>query len=180
MSTSKPILNIADASVEHQLAHGEHFAVTMAPLADKLGATLIGANLSTVPAGKAAFPFHHHYGTEEHFFIVRGSGVLRYGTERYLVAAGDYIVSPRGGPEHAHQLINTGTDDLVYLAISNRIAPEVVGYPDSQKTGVAAQAWGTQGGLQRFLVTDGQRDFDHYWAGEDGKEVQQILNTSGT
>ena len=38
--------------------------------------------------------------------------------------------------------INTGDVDLVYLAISTLQVPEVVGYPDSRKTGVAVVPWG--------------------------------------
>lgn len=176
MTTRKPILNIADAQVGRHMSQGAVFEVRNSPLAETLGAKLLSSNLTTVPPGKAAFPFHHHYATEEHFFIVRGQGVLRFGSEQYPVKPGDYIVTLCGGAELAHQLINTGEEELVYLAISNNAAPEVIGYPDSQKTGVLAQPWGTEGGLQRFLVPDGQRDFEGYWTGEDGRQVQEILN----
>jgi uncharacterized cupin superfamily protein len=108
----KPILNIADAAQSRALANGDFFDVKMAPLAELIGGKKIGANVTTVPPGKAAFPLHHHYANEEHFFILRGNGVLRFGSESYPVKPGDYIVAPGGGPEHAHQLINTGSEDL--------------------------------------------------------------------
>lgn len=171
----KPVLNIADAECSYTLKHGEHFEMRGAPLAELLGATSIGANLTTVPPGKAAFPFHHHYANEEHFFIVRGGGVLRYGTETYAVKSGDYIVNPAGGPEHAHQLINTGSEDLVYLALSTQQAPEVVGYPDSGKTGVRPLPYGTPGG-KRYLIPDAQLEKSDYWDGEDGSQMRAALN----
>ncbi len=170
----KPILNIADAAISYELAHGEQFETHMAELAPQLGAKLIGANLTRVPTGKAAFPLHHHYANEEHFFIVRGKGVLRFGAEIYPVKPGDYVVTPAGGPELAHQFINTGTEELAYLAISTRLAPEVVGYPDSQKTGVAMVPRGEPGPV-RFLIPDSARSGTEYWDGEDGAAVRAQL-----
>jgi uncharacterized cupin superfamily protein len=49
------------------------------------------------------------------------------------VRQGDIIASPPGGPETAHQIINTSDADLRYLAISTMIPNEVVEYPDSGK-----------------------------------------------
>ena len=171
----KPIINIADAPVLAEMKHGETFAVHMRGLSDEAGGKSIGANLTTVPPGKAAFPFHHHYGVEEHFYILNGKGTLRVGMDTWPVRPGDYIAHPPGGPEHAHQLINTGTEDLVYLAISTRVAPEVVGYPDSKKTGVAPLPRSAKE-FTRFLVADADRGKLDYWDGEDGSKVSAILN----
>ena len=164
----KPIMNIEDAPT-HELDHGDNFAVKMAQLAGPIGAVAIGANLSRVPPGKAAFPHHHHFANEEHFFILSGSGRLRVGDETFAVKPHDYIVNLAGGPEHAHQLINTGDEDLVYLAISTKIAPEVVGYPDSKKTAAMALPWGQQPGP--YLVHDDTKGQVGYWDGEDGAAV---------
>ncbi len=173
----KPLINIADAPLLGELKHGEVFEVRMRGLSDEAGGKAIGANLSTVPPGKAAFPFHHHYANEEHFYVISGTGTLRAGSETYPVRAGDYIVNPAGGPEHAHQLINTGSVELVYLGISTRIAPEVVGYPDSGKTGVAAVPRGAPGPA-RFLVADGDRARLDYWDGEDGSQLRAHLHSA--
>ncbi len=168
----KPIINIADAPVGQTLSHGEAFAATTSPLASKVGGNLIGANVTRVPPGKAAFPFHHHYANEEHFFIVSGTGTLRLGDTVHPVRAGDYIVTPPGGPELAHQLINTGADELVYLSLSTRIAPEVVGYPDSGKI-MMTTALFPQPGF-RALVETNNLDTVGYWDGEDGATVSAI------
>jgi uncharacterized cupin superfamily protein len=89
-----------------------------------------------VPPGKRAFPFHVHHVNEELFFVLSGSGELRFGDEVYPVRAGDVIASPPGGPEVAHQLVNSGSEELRYLAISTNTQPEVVEYPDSAKFAV--------------------------------------------
>jgi uncharacterized cupin superfamily protein len=172
----KPILNIADAQEIGHLTHSDIFEMRMCALSDPIGGKAIGANVTTVPPGKAAFPFHHHYANEEHFYILRGSGTLRAGTDTHTVKVGDYIVNPAGGPEHAHQLINTGSEDLVYLALSTRINPEVVGYPDSGKTGVATVHRGAPGPA-RFLVADADREKIDYWDSEDGAQVRAQLKT---
>jgi uncharacterized cupin superfamily protein len=169
---NKPIINLADAP-SHSDSSGERFAYTMSELADPLGAKSIGANVTRVPPGKAAFPFHHHHANEEHFFILSGVGVLRLGTKIFEVKQHDYIVNLPGGADHAHQLINTGTEDLVYLAISTLIVPEVAGYPDSRKTGVRIAY--RQDAAARFLVDDTARNSVSYWQGEDGARVAEIL-----
>ena len=40
---------------------------------------------------------------------------------------------PRGGPETAHQIVNTGDVTLTYLGISDMPDPDIVEYPDSGK-----------------------------------------------
>jgi len=170
--TPKPILNLdAAPSDEHQ--YGDHFACTMHELAGPLGARAIGANVTRVPAGKAAFPFHYHRANEEHFFVLSGRGTLRIGAEAHAVRAHDYIVNLPGGAGDAHQLINTGTEDLVYLAISTQQLPEVVGYPDSRKTGVRIAF--TDDPAARFLVGDVDRNRVDYWHGEDGAQVASLV-----
>lgn len=169
----RPIINLAEAPVVSD-ASGEHFAYSMSQLAAGLGARALGANVTRVPPGKAAFPIHHHHANEEHFFVVAGSGVLRYGAQNYDVRVNDYIVTPPGGPELAHQLINTGDEDLVYLAISTMVIPEVVGYPDTGKTGVRVAQGG--GDRARFLVDDKDKNARSYWEGEDGAWVAAIAS----
>ena len=170
---TKPVINIADSKT-HTGVSGEYFAYSMTELAGALGAKAIGANLTRIPPGKAGFPFHHHYGNEEHFFIISGSGVLRMSDETYDIKENDYIVNLPGGPEYAHQLINTGSEELVFLAISTRDVPEVVGYPDSRKTGVRTDTLTEES--SRFIVSDSSRNTVGYWDGEDGGQVLKVLS----
>ncbi len=67
----KPLINVADAET-HAEKCGERFEYSMTELSHALGAKAIGANLTRVPPGKAAFPFHHHAANEEHFFVISG------------------------------------------------------------------------------------------------------------
>ena len=173
----KPVINISDAEEISHFQHGDAFDARMSALSDAVGGKAIGASVTRVQPGKAALPFHHHYANEEHFFVVSGQGLLRTGSETYPVKAGDYMVSPAGGPEHAHQLINTGSEELVYLGISTRVVPEVVGYPDSGKTGVEPVARGAPG-PERFLAADSDHAKLDYWDGEDGAQVRAVLDTA--
>ena len=166
----KPIINLADAPTR-SAAHGDRFAYSMAELAGPAGGKSIGANVTRVPPGKAAFPIHHHFANEEHFFVLSGSGVLRLGTETFDVKPHDYIANLPGAAELAHQLINTGSEDLVYLAISTLTIPEVVGYPDTGKTGVRTGMVADA----RFLLRAADKNSVQYWEGEDGAKVAAIV-----
>jgi uncharacterized cupin superfamily protein len=165
-----PILNLADAP-QHSGGHGEHFTFVMSELAGPLGARSLGANVTRVPPGKAAFPLHHHRANEEHFFVLSGQGTLRVGERTWPVRPHDYLVCLPGGPEAAHQFVNTGQEDLVYLAVSTVVVPEVVGYPDSGKTGVRL---GQEPG-SRFLIEDRRKADVGYWDGEDGRQVRALV-----
>jgi uncharacterized cupin superfamily protein len=169
---SKPIIHLADAPV-HAGKSGAVFEFTMSELAEAAGARAIGANVTRVPPGKAAFPMHHHYANEEHFFILSGTGVLRLGTETFEVKPQDYIVNLPGGADSAHQLVNTGTEELVYLAISTAALPEVVGYPDSGKTGVRTAC--SESPDAKFLLLDEAKNSVGYWDGEEGEQVEAIV-----
>ena len=170
-----PIINVADAP-RYDGRHGDYFEFSMSMLAEAAGGRCIGANVTRVPPGKAAFPLHHHRANEEHFLILSGSGVLRVGGDTYAVRPQDYIVSLPGGAESAHQLVNTGGEDLVYLAISTAVLPEVVGYPDSGKTGVRLERDASPGA--RFMIPDADRDTVGYWDGETGEAVAAIVPRS--
>ncbi len=135
---SKPILNIDDAEFTRELRHGELFEAKCAPLSIPLGAAKLAYNLTVVAPGKRAFPFHNHHANEELFFILEGEGSLRFGGAEHPVRRGDLIACPPGGPEVAHQLVNTGTDELRYLAVSTMLDTDVVQYPESGKFAAVA------------------------------------------
>jgi uncharacterized cupin superfamily protein len=134
-----PVLNVADAEVVREFSHADKFAARIAPIGGKLGAKKLGYNVTIVPPGKRAFPFHCHHANEEMFFVIEGTGTLRYGKQEFAVRAGDVVGCPPGGPETAHQFINTGATDLKFLAVSTTIDTDIWQYPDSGK-------WGAVGG----------------------------------
>ena len=114
-------------------SHGEKFAFRDARLGPMIGMRQLGCTLTVVPPGKRSCPFHSHRANEELFLILEGQGTLRYGTTERPVRAGDLIACPTGGPETAHQLLNTSEAELRYLALSTKIEPEICEYPDSDK-----------------------------------------------
>ena len=110
-----------------------------------------------VPPGKRSCPFHSHRGEEEMFFIVRGTGTLRYGDETRKIRAGDVICCPTGGPETAHQIVNDSDAELAYLSISTMMPAEICEYPDSGKVGGFAE------GFRHMTRREHHLD---YWTGE--------------
>ena len=107
--TVKPVINLADVPLRDN-AHGEAFAAKIGPFGSMIGSKM-GVMLHVVEPGKKAFPFHVHHMTQELFVILEGEGTYRFGSESYPVKAGDVCAAPAGGPEVAHQIINTGNDD---------------------------------------------------------------------
>jgi uncharacterized cupin superfamily protein len=133
--SDKPIVNIADVPLADR-GNGKSFAVKWGRVGPTLGLNALGCAVHVVPPGKKAFPFHRHHAMDELFFILSGEGQYRWGEDALPVKAGDLVAAPVG--TKAHQLINTGKDDLRYLGISSAAAAEVVDYPDSGKIGVMA------------------------------------------
>lgn len=108
----------------------------MALIAPAIGAQKLGYNLTVVPPGRRAFPLHSHRVNEEMFFVLGGAGEVRIGPDSFPIRQGDIIACPPGGPETAHQIVNTGTAELRYLAVSTKVSPEIAEYPESGKFGV--------------------------------------------
>lgn len=83
-----------------------------------------------IPPGAAVCPFHAHYGQWEMFVVQAGTGTVRSGPETHPVRTGDVFVHPPGLP---HQLINSGTADLVVLIVADNPPLDACFYPDSNK-----------------------------------------------
>jgi uncharacterized cupin superfamily protein len=151
------VVNIDDLKFDHS-TQGSSFESRSARIGPLLGAKDLGYSYDVVPPGKRSCPFHSHRGEEEMFFIVRGTGMLRYGNETRKIRAGDVICCPTGGPETAHQIINDSDAELAYLSVSTMMPVEVCEYPDSGKVG----AYG--GGLRHMTRAEDGVD---YWVGEN-------------
>jgi uncharacterized cupin superfamily protein len=132
---TRPVVNIADVPLIER-GNGKSFAVKWGRLAPLLGLESLGCALHVVPPGKRAFPFHRHHVMDELFFIVAGAGEYRFGEETFPLRAGDLVSAPAGG--EAHQIINTGPEELRYLGMSTVSGVDVVEYPDSKKVAMAA------------------------------------------
>jgi uncharacterized cupin superfamily protein len=155
------VVNSDELELEHSSAVGGKFESESARVGPRLGAKDLGYSYDVVPPGKCSCPFHSHRGEEEMFFIVRGEGTLRYGSERRKIRAGDFICCPVGGPETAHQIVNDSGAELAYISVSTMMPAEVCEYPDSGKVG----AFGGSGESRLRHMTERSSGVD-YWKGE--------------
>lgn len=105
-----------------------------------------------LPPDKSGCPFHRHSAQWECYLIASGTGVMRHGSERRELRAGDVAMHPPGS---SHQLINTGDTDLLYYLVADNPLTEFWHYPDSNK-------WGFKPGGGIFRRQDAD-----YWHGED-------------
>lgn len=150
------VVNLDELKLE-PFTRGDAYESRSARIGPLLGAKGLGYSYDVVPPGKRSCPFHSHSAEEEMFFIVRGSGTLRYGSETRRIRAGDVICCPTGGPETAHQIVNDSDEELAYLSISTQAPAEVCLYPDSGKVGAFGEG-------VRHLTRQG--DEVDYWLGE--------------
>jgi len=159
--TTTPVVNVNEApetgSVEgHFGAFDKILTPSMRERGGKLGVVRV-----RVPPRTVACPFHHHTLEDEVFFVLSGTGTLRYGEELFALREGDCVSCP-AGTGVAHQVANTSeTEDLVYLAIGPHEPHEVCGYPDSGKI------------MVRSLRVVGVLDRTGYMHGEP--EVPRVL-----
>jgi uncharacterized cupin superfamily protein len=156
----KRVINIDDIKLHH-FSQGDKFECSAERVGPLLGAKDLGYSYDVVPPGKSSCPFHSHRAEEEMFFIVTGTGTLRYGTETRKIRAGDFICCPVGGPESAHQIINDSDAPLTYISVSTMMPAEVCEYPDSKKVG----AFGGKGESRLRHMTHYEHNVD-YWKGE--------------
>ena len=146
----KPFVNLKDVEFTDIEENG-YYTSQRAQFSAGIGARKLGYNLTVLPPGKAQCPLHSHRNEEEMFFILEGEGELRFGDQRYTIRKHDVIACPTGGPEVAHQIVNTGSTDMRYLSLSNNEVLEVCEYPDSNKLAVFASESGTPRLRKLFL-----------------------------
>ncbi len=170
---NRPVINLDEVVIEERAAFfqprgaaADRFASRMGAVGARIGARLLGYNITVVPPGKRAVPFHNHHANEEMFYILQGTGELRVGAERYSLRPGDFIANPPGGPEVAHQILNTGSEEMRYLAVSTMISPETVEYPDSGKVALISRQPAPDGSVRVVRHVARQGDSVDYWDGE--------------
>ncbi len=154
---TKPIINLDDVTFDDIEANGLYTS-SRALFSAGIGAKKLGYNLTVLPPGKAQCPFHCHHGEEEMFLVIEGEGELRFGEKRYPIRKHDVIACPTGGPDVAHQIINTGTTTLRYLAVSTLADLDTCEYPDSQKMLVVTGQRG-EPGLRKIFRAENTVDY---------------------
>ncbi len=155
--SDSPVIHV-DEIPEKEHLHGAHWGGAYKPLTPLLstaGRANLGVSLTRCPPGRSICPFHTHAREDEVFYILSGQGVLRYGDDLYDLRAGHCVSCPAGSGI-AHQMLNTGDEDLVYLSIGLNDPHEVCTYPDSGK--VLVRALETVGRLTRTQYMDGESE----------------------
>lgn len=170
----RPVINIAEIDLQPRPAAfaatgaaAERYDARMGFIAPLLGAQKLGYNVTAVPPGKRAFPFHNHRINEEMFFVLEGTGEVRIGETVYPIRTGDVIACPAGGKETAHQVTNTGNVELRYLAVSTKLSPDIAEYPNTGKFGILAEFPAGPDGKPTMFRYVGREDLGvDYWDGE--------------
>ena len=85
--------------------------------------------ISRIPAGKKAFPFHSHSNQWEFYHVISGEGIVRDESGETSIGPGDAFIFK---PGEAHQLIG-GAEDLVVYVVADNPTGESCHYPDSNK-----------------------------------------------
>jgi uncharacterized cupin superfamily protein len=170
-----PIINIAEYRTEtdansygaNRRAAAERFGARMGFISNLIGGKQLGYNITAIPKGKRAFPFHNHQVNEQMFFVLAGHGEIRIGDGAFPIKEGDIIACPAGGKETAHQIINTSEEELRFLAVSTRLSPEIAEYPDTNRFGVLASLAPDETGRPRTMMYVGKEgDSLYYREGE--------------
>lgn len=129
-----PVVNVED--VDEEISDGGGcFKHGYRVLTPQMGFDRLNLNVSRLPPGCVAVPFHAHQRDDEIFYVLSGRGVLRYGDALHLLKPGD-CVGCRAGTGIAHQIGNPYDEDLIYLAVGRNDPDEVVRFPDSGKISI--------------------------------------------
>ncbi|MDP9003704.1 MAG: cupin domain-containing protein [Verrucomicrobiota bacterium] len=86
--------------------------------------------LTRVPPGKTAYPYHSHSAQWEFYHVLSGKGVVRHKDGTTSIESGDVFLFP---PEQPHTFANDGKEDLVILIVADNPIGESSYYPDSKK-----------------------------------------------
>ena len=127
-----------------------------------LGGEKLSCGLWELPPGKRSFPLHKHHATEEAMFVVSGTAKVRTPEGETPIGPGDYVSFPPGGL--AHQLLNDGTEPMIYLGMSAGVGLDIVEYPDSGKI---AASIGVLGSPNRKRYIFREKEQADYFEGEE-------------
>lgn len=86
--------------------------------------------ISRVPPGKSACPYHSHSAQWEFYHVISGKGTVRHAEGRTAIEVGDAFIFQPGEP---HEIINDSSEDLVLYVVADNPIGESCYYPDSKK-----------------------------------------------
>ena len=100
-------------------------------LSDLTGLRNIGFHIIELPPGRQSTELHCHYIEEECIYILEGEALATSGGATQTVRAGDFLgYRAEGEP---HKLENTSDKILKYIVVGQRLAHDVVDYPELGK-----------------------------------------------
>lgn len=163
--TNTVTVNLSELPLD-DWSQGEFYGGKDASFGTMIGLQQLGLSYNIVQPGKSGCPFHNHHVEDEAFIILSGNGDYRFGERRMAVKTGDVLGAPAGGPETAHQLINTGAVPLIYIGLSTMAKTEICEYPDSGK--FMAKTRVGEAMVKRFSFVGREDSAVDYWDGEPG------------
>jgi uncharacterized cupin superfamily protein len=86
--------------------------------------------ISRIPPGKSACPYHSHSAQWEFYHVISGRGQVRHQEGTTAIEPGDAFLFEPGQP---HELINDGAEDLVLYVVADNPIGESCHYTDSGK-----------------------------------------------
>ena len=124
------------------------------PIADEVGAELLGGTIYDVPEGQQLWPYHFHRGNEEWLVVISGRPSVRTPEGERELEPGDIVAFPMD-EAGAHTVVNRSAENARLAMFSTLNRPTYPVYPDSDK--VAANR-------RCFRMSDAV----DYWDGEAG------------
>jgi uncharacterized cupin superfamily protein len=150
-------------------ADREGFSYRRARIGWQAGTERLGASLYEVEPGQTIFPFHWHHSNEEMMIVLSGRPSVRTPEGWREVAEGE-VVAFRAGPEGAHQISNWSDEPVRFLLVSEMNVPDLAGYPDSGKLGIAGRPPGGRDDPDEVFGWFRREDEVDYWEGEPKPE----------
>jgi len=134
MPLKLPALDPATVQPRSTSGYPEPFRSRVLPrekraLADAVGLTKIGINLTTLFPGRESSMRHHHTLEDEFVFVLEGEVVLRTDEGEQLLTAGTCAGFPAGS-KNGHQVVNRTNRPARYLEISNSDPEDSAQYSD--------------------------------------------------
>jgi uncharacterized cupin superfamily protein len=164
-------VNVFDPELEPGSNDPPGFRALGAAIGQQAGSRHLGASLYELPPGEALCPYHWHEANEEMAIALAGKPSVRTPDGWRELEPGAVVSFPRGR-EGAHQVMNRGDETARVLMVSEMNAPELVVYPDSNKTGVRSQAPGSPRTDDEILLRFRFDDAVDYWEGERPPDSQ--------
>jgi uncharacterized cupin superfamily protein len=105
-------------------------------LGDVFGLTNFGVNLTRLPPGGISALRHAHTRQDELVYILEGEATLVTNTGETRLRPG-MCAGFKAGTGDAHQLVNRGGSDVVFIEVGDRSPGDTVTYPDDDLEAVA-------------------------------------------